>query len=209
MANNSEEREARQAYVRRKQTIVFGVTGAILVVAMIVALLFYFHVGGLGKEETSNSQAENYGVTAPCATTSSDKTPTKYLDNKSVTVRVLNGTSSTGFAQAVASALENREFVVQSVDNYDKSNVERTQIVFGKNAIAQAYTLAGQVPDAELVMDDRQDKLVDLVLGSSFNNLTDTKSVPKVGSAIENREGCKGADQMKDLPKAPEHDSVG
>lgn len=208
MAGNTEAREERKRYVRRRQTIVFGIVGVILATALIVALLVFFHVGGLG-EERGSTQSANYGKTAPCVSPTQDGAKPKYLENKAVTVRVLNGTQFSGFAQAVGQALENREFVVQSIDNYSNSNVERTQIVFGKNAIAQAYTLASNFPDAQLVMDDRQDKLVDVVLGATFNDLENTEDVPKTGSEIPNIEGCKPADQMTNLAKAPEHTAVG
>ncbi|KFI60259.1 LytR C-terminal domain-containing protein [Bifidobacterium cuniculi] len=207
MAHNSAEREARKQYVRRRQTVVFGVVGTLLAAALVVSLLVYFHVGGLGVSKDEVQEA-NYGIVAPCASPAADGSTPKYPENRTVTVRVLNGTTFAGFAQAVAEALENREFVVQGVDNYD-TQVERTTIVFGRNAIAQAYTLAGEFPDAQLKMDDREDKLVDVILGSTFKDLQDTEKVPKTGAPIENIEGCKAADQIKDLPKAPEHTAVG
>ncbi len=99
--------------------------------------------------------------------------------------------------------------MVQGVDNYDSAKVERTQIVFGKNAIAQAYTIASNFPDAQLVMDDREDKLVDIILGATFKDLEETDQLPKTGSEIPNVEGCKPADQLTSVPKAPEHTPVG
>lgn len=99
--------------------------------------------------------------------------------------------------------------MVQGVDNYDSAKVERTQIVFGKNAIVQAYTIASNFPDAQLVMDDREDKLVDIILGATFKDLEETDQLPKTGSEIPNVEGCKPADQLTNVPKAPEHTPVG
>lgn len=208
MAQNDDAREARKEYVHRRQTIVFAIVGVVLVVALFVSSLFLFHVGGLGEVKTT-AQGANYGTTAPCVSPAADGSKPKYLDNKSVTTRVLNGTKFSGFANAVGQALTNREFVVQGVDNYNNSKVERTTIVFGKNAIPQAYTLAANFPDAKLQMDDRQDKLVDVILGATFQNLTAEDKLPKTGSEIPNIEGCKPVSEMKDLPKAPEHTSVG
>lgn len=208
MAENNDAREERREYVHRRQTIVFAVVGAVLVVALFISSLFLFHVGGLGEVKTTVEGA-NHGVVAPCVSPAEDGSKPKYLDSKSVTTRVLNGTKFSGFANAVGQALQNREFVVQSIDNYDNAKVERTTIVFGKNAIPQAYTLAANFPDAQLQMDDRQDKLVDVILGATFQNLTKTDELPKTGSEIPNIEGCKPANDMKDLPKAPEHTSVG
>ncbi len=203
MAQNNEVREARKRYVRKRQTVVFGICGVVLVASLVASLLVFFHVGGLGEVKSAAVEA-NYGRTAPA-----DGSKPKYPENRAVTVRVLNGTKFTGFANAVGQALENREFVVQGVDNYDSAKVERTQIVFGKNAIAQAYTIASNFPDAQLVMDDREDKLVDIILGATFKDLEETDQLPKTGSEIPNVEGCKPADQLTSVPKAPEHTPVG
>ena len=66
MTYQVDEREARKAYVRRRQTIVFSISGAVLAVVLVIALLFNFHVFGLGEVETPASQP-NYGNAAPCA----------------------------------------------------------------------------------------------------------------------------------------------
>lgn len=208
MAQNNEVREARKRYVRKRQTVVFGICGVVLVAALVASLLVFFHVGGLGEVKSAAVEA-NYGRTAPCISPAADGSKPKYPENRAVTVRVLNGTKFTGFANAVGQALENREFVVQGVDNYDSAKVERTQIVFGKNAIVQAYTIASNFPDAQLVMDDREDKLVDIILGATFKDLEETDQLPKTGSEIPNVEGCKAADKLTNVPKAPEHTPVG
>jgi hypothetical protein len=58
-------------------------------------------------------------------------------------------------------------------------------------------------------MDDRSDQLVDVVIGSTFNNLNSEKSIVAAGKPITSIEGCvSDANTMKDLPKAPEHDAV-
>lgn len=63
MTYQVDEREARKAYVRRRQTIVFSISGAVLAVVLVIALLFNFHVFGLGEVETPASQP-NYGNAA-------------------------------------------------------------------------------------------------------------------------------------------------
>ena len=66
MTYQVDEREARKAYVRHRQTIVFSISGAVLAVVLVIALLFNFHVFGLGEVETPARQP-NYGNAAPCA----------------------------------------------------------------------------------------------------------------------------------------------
>lgn len=206
MTQANDERAARKEYIRHRQKTVFGIAGAILVVAMVISLLFFFHVGGLGKIKSATVQP-NYGHQAPCAIKDSDGNKAKYVENRNITLRVLNGTKFSGFAKAVSDALQNREFNTQTPGNYTKK-VDRTMIVFGKNGVNQAYTVASNFADAMLVMDDRQDQLVDVIVGATFNNLLETKKVPAAGKPITNIEGCAAVDKMTNLAKAPEHDAV-
>lgn len=206
MTQANDERAARKEYIRRRQKTVFSIVGAVMVVAMVVSLLFFFHVGGLGNVKSAAVQP-NYGQQAPCPTKEADGNKAKYVENRNITLRVLNGTKFSGFAKAVSDALQNREFNPQTPDNYTKK-VDRTMIVFGKNGVNQAYTVASNFTDAMLVMDDRQDQLIDVIVGATFDNLQDTKKVPAAGKAITGIQGCVAVDKMTDLPKAPEHDAV-
>ena len=165
MTYQVDEREARKAYVRRRQTIVFSISGAVLAVVLVIALLFNFHVFGLGEVETPASQP-NYGNAAPCAVKDSSG-KAQYVSNASVGIRVMNGTSHGQFAKAVGEALANRGFSVQKIDNYSSTDVERTTIYFGKNAINQAYTLIGNFTDATMIMTAREDQLIDVVIGAT------------------------------------------
>ena len=81
-------------------------------------------------------------------------------------------------------------------------------IIFGKNAINQAYTVNSNFTDAKMVMDDREDMLIDVVVGATFDNLQNQKQVPTAGKEIESFEGCVTVDKMTDVQKAPEHDAV-
>lgn len=65
---------------------------------------------------------------------------------------------------------------MQKIDNYSSTDVERTTIYFGKNAINQAYTLIGNFTDATMIMTAREDQLIDVVIGATFNDLQDTNS---------------------------------
>lgn len=207
MTEAFDEQARRKAYVRRRQTLVFTVVAITLAATLIVASMFAFHIFGWGKRNTPATKP-NYGVSAPCAPQGQDGSQPAYANNASISIRVLNGTTFSGFARAVGEALQNRNFNVTSVGNNNASLTERTTIVFGRNAIPEAYTLAGNFTDAILRMDDRQDKLIDVVLGASFENLRDKKDAPAAGGRIADIKGCVAADQMKNLPKAPEHTAV-
>ena len=201
MTQPYDERAERKRYIRRRQQIVFSCVGAVLAVALVVSALFYFHVGGLGITATSEVKP-NYGVRVPCSTKDANGKNQTYSNYANVKVRVLNGTKFVGFAKAVSTALSNRQFKVTGWDNYKGKKVERTTIYFGKNAINEAYTLNTNFTDAVMVMDDRDDKLIDVVLGASFNDLANKDSLPSGDTAIENFEGCVPVQSMGTLPKA-------
>ena len=111
---------------------------------------------------------------------------------------------------AVGEALQDRQFNVVTIDNYPSSKVTRTTIYFGVNAINPAYTLNAYFKDAVMVMDNRQDRLVDVVLGATFNDLNKEKEVKKQGDTIKDFKGCKTVDELQKagLPKASEHTAV-
>ena len=46
MTQANDERAARKQYIRRRQKVVFTITGTILTIALVISLLFFFHVGG-------------------------------------------------------------------------------------------------------------------------------------------------------------------
>ena len=207
MTKPNDERAMRRRYVSRRRHVVLSFVVMILVAALVVSGVFYFHIGGAGAQKTSVA-APNYGVTAPCAPEDSNGNTSKYATTSDVTIRVLNGTASSGFAKAVGEALQNRGFTVSEISNYSSTSVERTIIYFGRNAIAQGYTVNSNFKDAIMVMDDRTDKLVDVVLGSSFKNLRSKRYVPTSGADIVDIKGCKSASSMTDLPKAISHTAV-
>ena len=205
MTQQIDERQARKTYVRHRQTIVFSISGVVLAAILVVAILFNFHVFGLGQINTP-ATAPNYGNAAPCAVKGDDGKAT-YVANGTVGVRVMNGTEHSQFAAAVSKALEARGFVMQEATNYSSTNVERTTIYFGKNAINQAYTLIGNFTDATMIMTAREDQLIDVVIGATFNDLQDTNSSPQSGKTITNIESCKAADSMTKLPADTKHDA--
>ena len=71
MTQANDERAARKQYIRRRQKVVFTITGTILTIALVISLLFFFHVGGLGNVKSAAVQP-NYGQQAPCAAQEQD-----------------------------------------------------------------------------------------------------------------------------------------
>ncbi|WEV69362.1 LytR C-terminal domain-containing protein [Bifidobacterium sp. ESL0775] len=195
MQQFTDERQARKQYVHHRQVRIFSTIAAVMVVALIASVLVFFHT--IGKSNAGVPQAQtNFGAPLVCASNAADKSVTFYQQNGNVKVSVYNGTKSVGFARAVGDALQNRHFNVVSVSNFDSRKVERTTIYYGQNNITQAYTVYANFTDAKLVMDNRTDDVVSVVLGSTFNNLASKESVPAPGSQIKNKDGCTPPDKV-------------
>ena len=194
------ERAARRQFVRRRQGLVFSIILLAMAAVLVVAIMVFLgHMGGSAKQSAKSQP--NYGVAVPCA-------PAKATvqDFGQVSVRVLNGTKYSGLATAIKEALANRGFKVTDVGSTpSKEWLERTQIRFGAKGITQAYTVNAQFNDAIMVMDDRKDALVDVMIGQSFENLNSANAASaKPGATIRSFDGCVAdAGAMKHLPKAP------
>ncbi len=196
-----DELQARRQYVRRRQKHVFSIVSAALVAAFVISLLFVTGVVG-NRKHAAPSARPNFGAPSVCAPAAQDGQPAKYLQPSIVRVRVLNGTKFVGFARAVGGALENREFQITDILNYKSNAIERTTIYYGVNAINQAYTVNANFNDAKMVMDNRQDDLIDVVVGASFDDLTPKKSTPTVNTQIASINGCTPIDKV-DKGKLP------
>jgi hypothetical protein len=97
-----------------------------------------------------------------------------------VKVNVYNTTYKTGLAKTVADAVAVRGFKVKEVSNDPLRTMQRGTAVirYGEDGDLAAALLAGHVPGAQLVKDDRLGAVLDLVIGNAFTELTPTADVP-------------------------------
>jgi hypothetical protein len=165
MANDDSQFEAlKSEYARQKNlTTITAYIFGFLALTLLLLLIAVYMLFGTTSANQSSVQSQ---YPLPCL-----EQDAKAVSESSISIRVLNGTEMSGFGTAVASALGGRGFVVTSVENYDVVN--DTQIHFGANAVVQAYTLAGHFLNPTLILDDRVDGLIDVIVGRSFNELQD------------------------------------
>jgi len=90
------------------------------------------------------------------------------LETSQVAVRVLNATDKSGLAARTANDLEGRGFYKLGTGNFAREYKGTVRILFGPTGVHQAYTVALQFDNAELVLDSRDNSTVDLVLGDEF-----------------------------------------
>jgi hypothetical protein len=121
---------------------------------------------------------------------------TKIVDDSLIAVRVLNGTKKSGFGQIVSEALKTRGFQLRDAETYGPTAsgapLEYSFIRYGKKAVRLALTLANSFKNPVLILDNRKDYLLDLVIGNDFENLRDAEEVAalQVTGALINPEGC-------------------
>ncbi|MFT4088305.1 MAG: LCP family protein, partial [Gordonia sp. (in: high G+C Gram-positive bacteria)] len=125
------------------------------------------------KPPTSNTPAPN----TPSRTDATAQSPSN------VTVRVLNGSGTTGIATDVMNKMVGNGFNVPGVADAS-SNRDDTVVRYGPGQKDAAATVAAMVPGAR-IQEDRTVKVgVELILGSDFQGTASMESVPAQGSTV-------------------------
>ncbi|MFF2620720.1 LytR C-terminal domain-containing protein [Oerskovia jenensis] len=173
-------RTVRRRRIHERQAVVFGLLVAFLAITGIGALAVY--TGAV--EPPFDRQFSSPKVDDVIADT---KTPclaegTLPVPYGEVQVRIFNATGKGGLGAANEQVLRSRGFTIALVGNLQTpagkgTTQHSTQISFGAAGVAQAYTLAAHYKDPVLVLDNRADATVDLVLGKNFVNLVDEELV--------------------------------
>lgn len=180
--------------MHERQAVVFGLLVAFLAITGIGALAVYSGAVEPPFDRTFSSPKVDDAIAdakAPCLPEGT--LPIPFSD---VQVRIFNASGKGGMAAANEQILESRGFTVTLVGDLQtpagKSTTQgSTQISFGATGVAQAYTLAAHYQDAVLVLDDRADASVDVVLGENFVNLVDEELVEIDPAApLANPAGC-------------------
>lgn len=197
-------RQRRRRHTRERQAVVFGVLIGGLAVAAFGAAAVY--TGGwtppfLARDFSSPEPTGLAAANSPCPPEGA--TPVPYGQ---VSVNVLNSTSRVGLAGDTASALTSRGFVVATQGNAREmgysSYAGSALIQFGSQGVAQAYTVAAQFDTPQLVLDDREDASVDVVVGSSYSALVAASDVVLVtDQPFAVPEGCIALDQVTPVPR--------
>ena len=100
---------------------------------------------------------------------------------------------------------------MQGTGNWNSKTVSKKSIIyFGRNTVAEAYTLRAEFPNNVILrMDDRKDYLLDIVIGDDFRNLETTQKVTeKTKKRLTSTEGCVAPDKLTKVPQAQEHTEV-
>ena len=161
---DTKRRKAVRRHRRERQIIVFGVIViALAAVSFAASAIYRGEVDGPFSADFSSPAPDLEDVTLVCPP--SQSLP---LEPAQVVVRVNNATEASGLAGSTAETLEGRGFVVTGTANWSRNYDGDVRIYFGEEGVQHAYTLARQFEDVDLVLDNRPDITLDLILGADF-----------------------------------------
>ena len=168
MSEAERARKLRRRHMHERQAVVFGVLLAFLALSFVTAAAVYtgnLDVPWVARDFTSKPSPSVTRNPQPCPPAGALPVATK-----KITVNVYNGAGRALLAKTTADALTARGFVVGVTANAiaSTSYTGTARISFGIKGIAQAYTLAAYVDDAEFQLDARPDASVDITLGEKF-----------------------------------------
>jgi hypothetical protein len=160
---------AAQRRARRQAITLIAVCG-VLLVSFLFAAAYY---GGWFDEPKKTAGA------GPC-----QPAPTNTLRPSQIKVNVYNASKRNGLARKVAGEMKDRGFVVGSIANDPLRRTVTTtaEVRYGTKGKAGAQLVSSEVPGSKLVADKRKDASVDLVLGSTYVDLTAT-ATPTAGAS--------------------------
>ena len=198
-------RQRRRRHTRERQAVVFGVLLAGLGLAAAGAGAVYtgnLELPFLTRDFSSPEPTGLAVADSPCPPEGA--TPVPYGQ---ITVNIYNSTNRVGLAGDTGDALAARGFVIGDQANARGAGYaaypDNALIQFGSQGVAAAYTVAAQFDSPQLVLDDREDASVDVVVGAAFNNLVAAADVVLAADQpFAVPEGCIALDQVTPRPRA-------
>ncbi|MGV0109604.1 LytR C-terminal domain-containing protein [Arthrobacter sp. CP30] len=181
----------RRASMRRiRHGVVLVVLIGLLAAAVYVAL-------GIARGDISVGTAE----ASPEPTSTCPAGPFDYQDPSAITVNVFNSTTIDGLATTAADQLRGRAFAVRDIGNRQVGSTGMTAIIVsGEGGRANAFTVQRTIPDSLYVADEREDRTVDVIVGSSYTGIVPPEGVDITPAALR----CAGGDETPaPTPAAP------
>lgn len=184
-----EENDAARRRLASRRRVRHGVV--LFVLVLLLAAAVYVAVGITRGDITVGDP-----VAAPTPTSTCPAGPFDYQDPSAITVNVFNGTTIDGLAGTAAAQLRERAFAVRDIGNRELRATSVTAIIIsGEGGQANAFTVQRTIPDSVYVADEREDRTVDVVLGSSYAGIIPPEGVDitPAGLACAPEEGATTA----------------
>jgi hypothetical protein len=199
-------RLVRRRREHSRQILIFGVLGTALAAAFTLALLIF---DGIIDAPFARGFTTPHAVVAdtppPCLPEvigqPDGALPVPYDE---IDLRIYNGSGTSGVATANQTVLGRRGFAIEIVGDW-AGTVPLNQMRFGVRGIASAYTVAAHFPPMQMILDDRTDASVDLIVGDAYDQPLPTDQVSLAADRpLLNMRGCEPASSITPIP-APGH----
>ena len=154
---------------RRRAAVTLTLVGLVMIGTFAYAAAYFQGWVAFGTPQPSASPACQVAA------------PAKALTPGAVTINVYNATNRDGLAASVAKSLRGNGFKVHTIANdpLGKQIAGVGEVRHGQLGSASAKLTALRLPGATVVLDERTDDTVDLVLGNRFSALrTPAKAAP-------------------------------
>lgn len=169
-ADAARRRAARRRRLQQRQTLIFGVLlTALLAVALVAAAMWGSVIPSpLSRPFSSEAPTDAAAPTVPCPP--ADALPAPFSE---ISANVYNATNEGGLAARTASSLAQFGIAVSQTANYSGTVDGVARIVTGPRGLRAAYTVAALLPGAEVALDGREDEIIDVVVGATFEVVPD------------------------------------
>jgi hypothetical protein len=179
-------RRRRSSMRRIRHGVVLVLLIGLVAAAVYVAL-------GIARGDISIGASEP----SPEPTSTCPAGPFDYQDPSAITVNVFNSTTIDGLATTAADQLRGRAFAVRDIGNKQVGPTGMTAIIIsGEGGRANAFTLQRTIPDSLYVADEREDRTVDVVVGTSYAGIIPPEGIDITPAALR----CAGEDQPTPAP---------
>ena len=152
----------------------FARVRALVVVGVLAVAAIVFVITALVRDSQGNEvTADNCPAGAPLADVTLPDDPAD------VTIKVYNGTNTTGLADSVTNEFKNRRFTVQKPAESKTKYKGVAEIRYGPDAVGRAQLLRTYFLDQSKLEYNAKRKgvLIDIVIGSGFRQLATTTEV--------------------------------
>lgn len=181
-------RQARRRHMQQRQTVIFGTLVAALLVVGLLGGAMWSGVlpTPVNVPINSGAPAEIPDVVPPCPP--AEATAVAYDE---ISANVFNGTETQSLAAVTAAIL--RDYGIQTGQETNGTPYGGVvQLTAGPLGVASAYTLAGLFEDSQIVLDNREDATVDVLLGEQFEELLAVEEATLApGEPIPAPDGCR------------------
>ncbi len=185
MSSRYTTRQQRRLRLQQRQTVIFGV----LIAAMAFAALFAWLVAidaVPAPFQRAFTPTEKKETSTEVACPASDAVT---VDLSSISAAVYNSTDRQGLASEVSETLTSGGVTVTDSGNWQELLLGAGQLQTGPAGIDDAYTLLQLFPGMTVMLDDREDAVVDVVLGYDYTSMGDPATLV-AGTAVTVPEEC-------------------